>query len=113
MNSELFERIEFELDKRGLYRADLSRITGINEANFRNWKRGTMPAADALYKVAEQFDVSMEYLLTGKHKTKNVELSDREKTIIDSYRSLSEHDKDIFYKFIKLLCDQYCDQKTK
>lgn len=103
MNTDLTERIEYELDKKGLYRIDLTRGINVAESNFRNWKKGVMPAADVLYRVAQFLDVSVEYLLTGKHPMKNDTLSPDELAIIDYYRLLPEHDKATLMTLAKTL----------
>lgn len=64
-NSALFERIESEIEKRGMNRSELSRISGIGESTIRNWKK-TEPKARMLHEVAKALNLSMEYLLTGK-----------------------------------------------
>jgi len=64
-NSALFERIESEIEKRGMNRSELSRISGIGESTIRNWKK-TEPKARMLHDVAKALNLSMEYLLTGK-----------------------------------------------
>lgn len=65
----LFERIEDEIEKRNITRAELSRISGIDESTIRNWKK-TEPKARMLYDVAQALGLSMEYLLTGKDGAK-------------------------------------------
>lgn len=65
----VFDTISYELDKRGMTRADLSRVSGIGESTLRAWKT-TEPKAAMLKKVADALDVTMEYLLTGEGKEK-------------------------------------------
>ncbi len=63
----LFERIESEIEKRGMTRSDLSRLSGIGESTLRAW-RTTEPKARMLYAVAKALNLTMEYLLTGQKK---------------------------------------------
>lgn len=103
MNTDLFERIEFELDKRGMYRKDLARNTGVNESTIRNWRNGAVPSAEALYKIADYFDVSVEYLIIGKHQMKNDTLSPDELALVDFYRHLSDADKNTLTTLARIL----------
>lgn len=56
---------------------------------IRNWDKKE-PAAYKLYKVAEYFGVSMEYIITGKEKTYNQE----EITLIQLYRAADQRGKE-------------------
>lgn len=39
---------------------------GISRSNVTNWKNGSIPKSDKIQKIAEYFNVSTDYLLTGK-----------------------------------------------
>lgn len=92
---EIVQRIEDLLKEKNIKKkkmlADLS--LGIN--TFTNWKqRGTIPSADVLNKIADYLGVSVDYLL-GNEKAAPVGAADeREATLIEFFRSLSETDKD-------------------
>lgn len=61
----VFERIEEELDRKGMTRAELSRLSGVDESTIRNWKK-TEPKAVTLDKVARALGVPLSYLVTGE-----------------------------------------------
>lgn len=49
----------------------VSKATGIAPATMSDWKNGrTEPKIDKLQKIADYFDVSLEYLMTGKDTEK-------------------------------------------
>ena len=61
------ERIFDLLQKQKKSQGALSTALGIRQATVSSWKtKGTTPAADLLEKIAEFFDVSVDYLVTGK-----------------------------------------------
>ena len=48
--------------------------TGLTTATISNWKAGRyVPKADKLQKIADFFEVSLEYLMTGKEDTEKKE----------------------------------------
>lgn len=62
---EIFEQLLIE---NGVTMYAVSRATGIAPSTFTDWHKGKtkMPKYDKLRKIAEYFDVPVEYLLTGK-----------------------------------------------
>jgi SOS-response transcriptional repressor LexA len=68
------ENIVFEIDKllekKDLTRADACRYAKINLRAMTDWaKKGTIPAADTLYSIANFLQTTVECLLTGKDKS--------------------------------------------
>jgi len=57
-----------------------------------NLKKGSMPTADKLYTIAQYFNVSTDYLLTGVEHT-SAQLSDDEKRMLEYYRRLDTLEK--------------------
>ena len=54
-------------DLRGVKDADVVRATGITKSTFSDWKSGrSEPKKEKLQKIADFFDVSLEYLMTGE-----------------------------------------------
>ncbi len=63
---EVFERL---LKERNVTASDVSKATGIARSNFTDWKKGrTTPKLEKIQKIADYFDVSIEYLMTGEEK---------------------------------------------
>ena len=60
-------------DAKGMKDADVARETGISKSTFSDWKNGRSNPKDAkLKKIADLFEVSLDYLRTGE-KTVNGE----------------------------------------
>ena len=60
-------------DAKGMKDADVARETGITKSTFSDWKNGRSNPKDAkLKKIADLFEVSLDYLRTGE-KTVNGE----------------------------------------
>lgn len=64
---EVFDKL---LQERNLKAADVCRGTGLPSSLFSEWKKGkSSPKIDKLQKIADFFDVSLEYLTTGKEES--------------------------------------------
>ena len=88
--------------------ADVSRATGIATAALTNWKKGNYtPKQDKLYKIANFFNVSIEYLATGKEpeKKSHAILTFEEESIITAYRALEENQKTLVCQMLGIKRD--------
>lgn len=63
---EVFEQL---LQNFGVTAYKVSKETGIPQSTLSDWKRGrSIPKQDKLQKIADYFNVSLEYLMTGEEK---------------------------------------------
>lgn len=63
----MYEYFEKLLQLKGVTATQVSQSTGIGTNTISNWKtRGGLLRADLLNKIANYFDVPMEYFLTGE-----------------------------------------------
>lgn len=70
---DTFDRISDLLRKNNMTQADLARKTGISTGLISQWKnRAQNPSAEKLQKVAECFNVSVDYLLGNEQKEKPI-----------------------------------------
>jgi transcriptional regulator with XRE-family HTH domain len=95
---EIFEQLRH---KKGISVYRVSKDTGVSQATLSAWKAGEYtPKQDKLQKIADYFDVSLDYLLGNKQKNKpsaNAEsLSDIENEILEIYHNLPEDKKQTF-----------------
>lgn len=63
------ERIKLLRDKHGLSQAAFAKRIGVSAGNVGDWeseKKKSLPGAKAIYAIAKEFDVTADWLLTGK-----------------------------------------------
>ncbi|MCM1008763.1 MAG: XRE family transcriptional regulator [Ruminococcus flavefaciens] len=89
------QRVFHLLEKQGKKQTELSEYTGISTSTISAWhKRGTNPAADTISTIADFFEVSTDYLLTGKEKnSSSSKLTDEEQEMLDLFNALSRDNK--------------------
>lgn len=72
MNS--VDRILSLLKERDIRASQLARETGLSSGLISQWKKGLQtPSAKSLQKIADYFDVSVDFLLTGEEPKKSSE----------------------------------------
>ncbi len=74
---KIFEQL---LQKYDLTPYKVAKETGVTQTALSNWKLGkSTPTTQTLQKLADYFDVTIDYLMTGKNKDdSNQELTDRD-----------------------------------
>lgn len=66
---DIFEKL---MKTNGYTAYKVSVATGIAQSTLSDWKKGkSTPKTDKLQKIADLFDVSLEYLTTGEEKGRN------------------------------------------
>lgn len=70
-----FERIKETSKRKGMSLQTLAEKAGLGVNSIYKWKTGT-PKTDALVKVAEVLDVSIDYLLGQENKTSSIKSVD-------------------------------------
>lgn len=93
--------------KKGLTPSGAAAKIGFNRASITMWKNtGKAPKQDLLLRIAEYFDVSVDYLLekapaeTGRHK---VDLSDVEYAFYGQFKELSDDDKETLMDMVRVM----------
>ena len=89
MYYENFSRLCTE---RGVTASKVSKATGISTATLSNWKKGNYtPKQDKLQKIADYFEVSIDYLMTGSLpediNPDNIARNENEKRLLISFRN--------------------------
>lgn len=62
------ERLESLLESRNISGRDLARRIGVTTGTISGWRNGAYPSADKAVKIAEVFNTSVEYLITGSER---------------------------------------------
>lgn len=66
---------------------------GYSTSKGTAWRNGSIPTGDILLKLSEYFNVSVDYLLTGKEKNSSFNLTDEELELLNKFRHLLDIDK--------------------
>lgn len=77
--------------ERKLFQKDLAEIAGVTPPSVNEWKNeGAMPRADTAVKIADFFNVSTKWLITGIN---DADLSQDERDILEAYKRLNADGK--------------------
>lgn len=89
------QRVFHLLAKQRKKQNELSDFTGISTSTISAWNtRGTNPAADTISAIADFFDVSTDYLLTGTEKSSPTEnLSENELEMLEVFQKFNEREQ--------------------
>lgn len=72
MQAQKFRNLSFSerflelTEQSGRTQKEHAAIFGVAEGTVINWKRGQLPKSEELYSIAQNFGVTMEWLLTGE-----------------------------------------------
>lgn len=107
---EIFEQL---LQKHKITAYKVGKVTGIASSTFTDWKNGrSIPKQDKLQKIADYFNVPLEYLLgINEKKSSNIVLNDGVKEIAqtinfnDDLKELFELTKNMQPKKLKAYID--------
>ena len=73
--STMLERMEHLADQEGIKLKQLAVKLGLSNSSFSDWKRGkASPSLNAVTKIAEYFDVSIDYLVYGVENSSDAQL---------------------------------------
>lgn len=113
--SEISSRIDNLLTDKKIKKVDLARSIDIPVTTIKGWIQGRVPSADAAVKVAKYFDVSVEWLVTGKEtdNQKEINISNEEMKLIQIFRNLNEADKNAVLTLATALESQYSVSEQK
>jgi len=81
-----WERVNKLIDSQNTKQSWVADKTGILQQTLSQWMiKDRLPDADDAFKIAELFNVTVEYQVTGKHPAG---LSDEEKALLDLWRRI-------------------------
>ncbi|OXS26376.1 MAG: hypothetical protein BI182_08235 [Acetobacterium sp. MES1] len=98
----ILERIKNLCSARGTSISELERNLSFGHATVRNWEKSS-PSVEKLKKVADYFEVSVDYLLTDKT------LSEKAITVATKFDCLNDNQK----KAISQILDSYSCENRK
>ena len=85
----LFNRIKKLCEENNTSITKLCVIVTGSSGNLNTWKKGYM-RTDYLQKIAEYFNVTTDYLITGQEKSPSSYLTENEQKMINIFRSLTQ-----------------------
>lgn len=99
-------RIQQALEIRGMRQSELSGKTGIAKSSISEYIAGKNdPKQKKLLKIANALDVNVEWLLGTCDRMDRIstiiDFTDREKEMVESYRRLDEHSKELISFILK------------
>ena len=99
------ERVKTVLISKGITQKTMLEDLNLGKNQFSYWnKTGSTPNGFTVEKIAEYLDVSVDYLIgktdERKKPSPDLRLTEREKAILEIFRSLSEEKQD---KLIEIL----------
>ena len=85
-------RIREQLELKGIKRGVFYKSIGINSQSLRNWElRKSIPSADIAIKMAEYFNVSVKWLITGED---DLAYSQDETELLNIFRKVDPRDQE-------------------
>lgn len=119
----LFQQTLKELIKsRGITQKELAEFLGVKQNTVSDWiNRGTSPKIEHIYRIADYFSVSFDFLFTNDSLPIIVDakeiIKDRletdERNIIDTYRELDDYGKDLVQRSIREIWADHRQPKCK
>ncbi len=92
----IHERISSILKKKNLTQKNLADGTGIKQSTISDWKsKNTNPSADALIKISEFLNVSLDYLMIGKESNSSDSQNSEELILLEEFRQLDPQERRI------------------
>lgn len=88
-------RIAYLRNKRGISQEELARYLKIGKSTLGMYETDRRePSYETTQKIATYFEVTIDWLVTGKEKKMSAVLSEKDKKIIELYDALGEKGKD-------------------
>ena len=104
--SNLWERVDEELEYKGMNRKSLASEVGFNLGNIgKGIQLGSSPSADTAVKIAKVLNVSVEYLVTGQDSSLQKENLDLHRyreysSFINQLDSLPENQRELIKSIV-------------
>lgn len=102
------ERLKQLRKKYGVTQEQLASVIGVERSSIGKYegKSRVIPSDDIKYRIAEFFNVSVDYLL-GKTDTPfpagQIELNEREIFLITNYRTLNDAGKEMVLEYVEMI----------
>lgn len=106
-----YERFIQLCEENNIKPTPLLRQLGLSAGNLKNWQKGASVNSDILQKLSMHFNVSIDYLVTGKEITAPMEqLSENEQEMLDVFSKFNDREQ---IKLIGRLEELYRQKQIK
>ena len=85
-----YERLEDLRKSKDLSQKELETELGFSNGSISKWKKST-PTHDRMQKIANYFNVSVDYLVTGKEPEFTIEMADTDVALTNMEKRLKEY----------------------
>jgi SOS-response transcriptional repressor LexA len=104
-SADIVKRVDQVLSERHISYLELCRGAGISDHSITDWKgtrnkKGSMPSADKLFKVAAFLKISLYWLLAGKDEA---DLTPEQRDLLWNYDKLDKRDKQTVLDLIETM----------
>lgn len=113
MNNKIFlDNVIKLINQKNISKNKMLVDLNLNRSSFVDWvKYGNLPSGETLKKIADYFNISVDYLLGNEQKEKlptvdGVELKKYELDVIDALRAASPEVKKIFLRSLNIPFDE-------
>lgn len=107
---KLIEIITRLVEERGISKNKMLTDLKLSRSSLIDWQaRGTIPSGDTLTKIANYFDVSVDYLLGNigkKEKPADLTSDELDKELIDLYNALPPHLQEQALRHLRFLVSE-------
>lgn len=116
---DIFNRLIYLLENKNITIKEFERNCGLANATIRRWKDHT-PNLESILKVAQQLDISIDYLVFGEapnyqsslvEPKRNIALTEKEFDLITMYRFLQEENRENIFSFVEMLYEKACGKR--
>lgn len=97
---EFYTKLKSICDKRGTSISALLKKCGYSKSYGTNWRKGVTPTIDVVIKIAEELNVSADYLLDVNNSS-----SQDETELLNTYRNLTDNGKKQVMDFVDKVAD--------
>lgn len=103
---DFYERLETLRKQRKISQRDLEIELGFSNGSISKWRKSS-PTHDRLQKVADYFNVTIEYLITGEDNRAETPAFEKEHIeLITLYSQLEKEQKDAVFNLLRSFCSK-------
>ena len=105
-----YERLHLLCKERNISLSHMLEELGLSTGNTGSWKKGQLPKGDALVKIADYLQTSIDYIVYGEYRSDN---TDDEKRLIEIYRRAPERAKYMLLRDFERMVDDEADKLSR